>query len=246
MIAPQSKSQICCIINSIRLANVRSNQQTFKSSPIKYKFFSEIRTLQVRAYAIHAKLSDKESFCHKISLKRGFRFDDDNWYVNNIRPFFPTEIEARRELARPGLISKHHYHPQTIQFVVLNNPLWQANIEAKQGRFQLDRYRPFAFQHGNRVYNSRDHERILSGKDNPWANCPGKNPEHEYLVIHTLGWSLQLNNITLSFDVKSESIYCGKTRFNAILKEATVLPITLLATVIWEPDNHCRIFDVGR
>ena len=47
---------------------------------------------------MHAKLCDKESFCHKIALKKGFRFDHDNWYVNNMeRLFFPTEIEARIE-----------------------------------------------------------------------------------------------------------------------------------------------------
>ena len=38
------------------------------------------------------------------------------------RPFFPTEIEARRKLARVGLISKHHYRPQMIQFDVLDDP----------------------------------------------------------------------------------------------------------------------------
>ena len=83
----------------------------FSNTPRPKTIFSQIRTLQERAYAIHAKLSDKESFCHKISLKRGFRFDHDNWHVNNMeRPFFPTEIEARRELARVGLINKKHYH----------------------------------------------------------------------------------------------------------------------------------------
>ena len=55
----------------------------------------------------YAKLSDKESFCRKIALKRGFRFDHVKWYINNMkRPFFATEIEARREVARVGLISK--------------------------------------------------------------------------------------------------------------------------------------------
>ena len=101
---------------------------------------SQIRTLQVRAYAIHAKLSDKESFCHKIALKRGFRFNHDNWHVKKMeRPFLPTEIEARRELSRVDFISKHNYHPQLIQFRSLDDPRWQANIEAKQDRFQLDR-----------------------------------------------------------------------------------------------------------
>ena len=80
--------------------------------PNQVQILSQIRTLQVRAYAIHAKLSDKESFCHKIALKRGFRFDHDNWYVNKMeRPFFPTEIEACREFARVGIISKNHYRP---------------------------------------------------------------------------------------------------------------------------------------
>ena len=97
--------------------------------------FSLICTIQVRLYAIKAKVSDKESFCHK----RCFRFDHYNWYVNNMeRTFFPTEIEARRELARTDLISKYQYHPQIIQFDVLDDPRWQANIEAKQGRFQLE------------------------------------------------------------------------------------------------------------
>ena len=124
----------------------------FQILPAQVQIFSQIRTLQVRTYAIHAKLSDKESFCHTISLKRGFCFDHDNWYVKSMeRPFFPTEIEARRELARVCLISKHHYPLQMIQFDVLDDPRWQENIEEKQGSFRLDRYRPFAFQHVSMV-----------------------------------------------------------------------------------------------
>ena len=51
------------------------------------------------------------------------------------RPFCPTEIEARRGLARIGLISKYQYHPQIIQFDVLDNPRWQAKIQAKKAVF---------------------------------------------------------------------------------------------------------------
>ena len=61
------------------------------------------------------------------------------------RPFFPTEIDTRRELASIELITKRHYHPQLIPFGLLNDPRWQANIEAKQSHFQLGRYRPIAF-----------------------------------------------------------------------------------------------------
>ena len=140
------------------------------------------------------------------------------------------------EKPRVGLISKRRYHPQKIQFDVLDDSRWQANIEAKQGRFQLDRYRPFAFQHGSLVYNPRDHEWIPNATDNPWAICPGKNPEHEYHVIHSLGWSLQLTDITLTFDEKSESIYYGKIRFKCDLERNYCPPKhTIKANFIWEP-----------
>ena len=66
-------------------------------------------------------------------------------------PSFPTDIEALRELASFGLVSKHQYHPQLMQFDVLYDSFWQANIKSKQGRFQLDRFYPFAFQHRNKV-----------------------------------------------------------------------------------------------
>ena len=74
-----------------------------------------------------------------------------------------------------------------IQFDILDDPRWQANIEEKQCRFRLDRYRPSSFQHGSEVYNPQDHKWIPNATDNPWANCPGKDPEHIYNIIHTLG-----------------------------------------------------------
>ena len=219
----------------------------FKILPAKAQIFSQIRTLQVRSYAIHAKLRDKESYCHKIALKRGFRFDHDNWFVNNIeRHFFPIEIEARRELARVGLISKHHYRPQMIQFDVLDDPRWQANVEEKQGRFRLYRHRLFSFQHGSMVYNPRDHSWIPNAIDHPRANCSGKDPEHEYHVIHTLAGSLQLINITITFDVASEHMYYGKVRIKCNLERGHCPPKDAIkATVIWESEKHCRILDVG-
>ena len=97
------------------------------------------------------------------------------------------------------------------------------------------------------VYNARDHNWIPNATDNPWANCPGKDSEHEYHVIHTLGWSLQLTNITLTFDVASEHMYYGKVRIKCDLERSHCPPNhAIKATLIWEPDNHCRIFDVGR
>ena len=97
------------------------------------------------------------------------------------------------------------------------------------------------------VYNPWDHEWVPNATDNPWANCPTGNPEHEYQVIQTLGWSLQLTNITLTFDVKSESIYYGKIRIKCDLLRGYCPPNhAIKATVISEPENQCRFFDVGR
>ena len=97
------------------------------------------------------------------------------------------------------------------------------------------------------VYKSRDHNWIPNATDIPWANCPGKTPEHEYHVIHTLGWSLQLTNLTLSFDVASEDMHYGKIRIKSDLERVHSPPNhAIKTTVIWEPENHSRIFDVGR
>ena len=73
----------------------------------------------------------------------------------------PQKNEARREKARVGLISKTHYQPQMTQFDVLDDPRLRAKIEEKQGGFRLDRFRPFAFQHGSTVHNPSDHNSFL-------------------------------------------------------------------------------------
>ena len=136
------------------------------------------------------------------------------------QPYFPTEIEARRELARVGLISKKHYRPQMIQFEVLDDPHWQANIEEKQGRFCLDFYRTFSFQHRSMVYNPRDNNLIPNARDNP----------------HTPGWSHQLTNVTLTYDVASEHMYYGKVRIKFDLERGHCPPNhAIKATVFGNP-----------
>ena len=64
-----------------RIGECKIKPAEFQILPTQVRIFSKIRTIQVRAYAIYAKLSDKEVFCHKISLQRGYRFDHDNWML---------------------------------------------------------------------------------------------------------------------------------------------------------------------
>ena len=97
------------------------------------------------------------------------------------------------------------------------------------------------------VYNPGDHNWNPEVTDKPWADCHGKNPQSEYHVIHTLGWSLQLTNVTLIFDIASEHMYYGKDRIKCDFDRGYCEPNhAIKATVIWEPQNHCRIFDYGR
>ena len=73
-----------------------------------------------------------------------------------------------------------------------------------------------------------------------------KKPGQESHVLHTLGWSLHLTNVTLSFDVKSENIFYGKTRIECGLESGHCPPNhAIKATVIRKPNNHCQNFDVG-
>ena len=61
-----------------------------------------------------------------------------------------------------------------IQFDVLDDPQWQANIEEKEGRFRLDRYTPFSFQNGSMVYNPRDQTWIHNATENSGLTVPVK------------------------------------------------------------------------
>ena len=59
--------------------------------------------------------------------------------------------------------------------------------------------------------------------------------------------SLQLTNVTLTFDVASEHMYYGKDRIKCDIDRGYCEPNhAIKATVIWQPQDHCRIFDVRR
>ena len=96
MIAPQKYITNMQYYVLTKIGEYKIKPADFQILPAQVQIFLQIRALQVRAFAIHAKLSDKESLCHKISLNTGFRYDHDNWYVNIMeRLFSAVEIEAR-------------------------------------------------------------------------------------------------------------------------------------------------------
>ena len=134
-----------------------------------------------------------------------------------------------------------------VQTDVLDDPRWQANMDEKQGRFRFDRYRYFAF---NTEACCIIHVIIIGSpmpQIIPGLTVPEKQTEYEYHVNHTLGWSLQLTNITLTFDAASDYLYYGKVRIKCDLEQGHCPSNhAIKATGFWKPENHCRIFDVGR
>ena len=76
------------------------------------------------------------------------------------------------------------------------------------------------------------------------AKRPRQIPAYEYYVIHTLGWSLELTNITLTLN--SRSIYYEKDKKCNFETRYCPSNHALKATVIWKPNDYFRIFDVGR
>ena len=134
------------------MANKRSNRPSFKSSLPQSPYFHKFELSKYAHTPYMLNLATKKAFTTKFYLREASGLITINGME---RHFFLTEIEARRETARSCLINEHHYQTKIKQFDVLNDPRWQADIEAKEGRFQLDRYRSSAFQHGSMVYNPR-------------------------------------------------------------------------------------------
>ena len=58
--------------------------------------------------------------------------------------------------------------------------------------------------------------------------APGQNPKIEYHFIDTQRWSLQLTNITPTFDVKSESVYYGSPHIGSNIERWYCLQTAVL------------------
>ena len=66
---PQSILHICSFISSIRLANVRSNQQTFKSSPLKYNYSHKFEHFKYAPTPYMLNLATVKTFITKCPFK---------------------------------------------------------------------------------------------------------------------------------------------------------------------------------
>ena len=112
MIGPQSISQICRIISSIILANVRSNLQTFKTSLLKYPSSHKFEYFKYAHTPYMQNSTTKKVFSAKSHLREASGLITIVGMLTICEDLsVPREFEARRELARLGLVSKHHYQP---------------------------------------------------------------------------------------------------------------------------------------
>ena len=138
MIDPHSISphQICSILSSMRLANVRSNQWTFKTSLPKYPYSHKLEQFKYTHTSYKQNSATKKAFAKKSQFKEGSGLTT----IISMRTIrknlsFPHKIDARRELTRLDLTSKHYYHPEMIQSDVFIDPHWQNYIRKKTRPF---------------------------------------------------------------------------------------------------------------
>ena len=151
MITPHKISQTCSTVSSTRLSNVRSNPKIIKSSPPKYQYSHKFEHFKYAHTPYMRNSAMKKPFAAKSHIREASGFITTIGMLTIRKHLRLPQTLKLLEFASLGLVSKHQYHPQLMQFDVLNDPLWQANIKTKHGRFQPDRFYPFAFQHRNMV-----------------------------------------------------------------------------------------------
>ena len=93
----------------------------FKILPHKYKSFHKFGNYKYALTPYTLNLSTRKVFVTKCHSKEVLDLITIIGLLKIWKNFFPTEIEARRELARFGLISKHHSRTQMIQFDALGH-----------------------------------------------------------------------------------------------------------------------------
>ena len=84
----------------------------------------KIRTTQISVFAIQEVSASMKVFVTN-SPQRGYRFNQDNEKVIDMEIlFFQTKNRPRRDLALLVLVIKHHFETQSIQWGILDDPIW--------------------------------------------------------------------------------------------------------------------------
>ena len=114
-----------------------------------------------------------------------------------------------------------------------------------QARIQFEFDTPMVPPYGRIVYDYTNPMWIPNAIKNAQSNCM-KGPRNQNR-IDILDWTLEIREISLLLNLDTEEISYMGTKLPCDLRKEECLPTLFTkATIIWEPQTHCHLFELIR
>ena len=154
--------------------------------------------------------------------------------------------EVRNELARINLLKNTKYKQTryNISFNYIANPPLQKKIEDMQGRIQFEFHTPMGPPYGGIVYNYTNPMWMPNAIKNAQSNCM-KRPRKQKQNRYTRDWKLLKKEVSLILNLDTEEISYMGTKLPCDLWKGECLPTPFTkATIVWEPQTQCQLFEL--
>ena len=210
------------------------------------QLLSKAQVVEIKAYAVAGTIKELVEWCSQHTDY--IRANRTSYCVSDAqRTKIIDADEVRNELARINLLKNTGYKPTryNISFNYIANPPIQKKIEDMQGRIQFDLETPMVPPYGRIVFDYTNPMWIPNAIKNAQSNCM-KGPRIQNR-IDILDWTLEIRGISLILNLDTEEISYMGTKLPCDLLKGECLPTPFTkATIVWEPQTHCQLFELIR
>ena len=210
------------------------------------QLLSKAQAVEIKAYAVTGTIKEKVEWCSQHT--HYIRANRPSYYVSDARR---TKIldpdEVRNELARINFLKNTKYRPtrHNISFNYLSNPPLQKRLENVQGNIQFKVDTPMVPPYGRLVYDYTNPMWVPNEIKNAQSNCLSGVKKQNRIDI--LDWTLEIKEVSLILNLDTKEISYMGTKLPCDLHKGECLPTPFTkATIIWEPQTHCQLFELIR
>ena len=229
-----------------KISTCKFKQLDLDMTKTEVQLLSKAQAVEIQAYAVAGTIKERVEWCSQHT--NYIRANRPSYYVSDAQRTKRLEPdEVRNELARLNLLKNTEYKPTryNISFNYIANPPLQKRIGDLQGRIQFHLDTPMEPPYGRIVYDYTNPTWIPSAIKNAQSNClTGVRKQNR---IDILDWTLEIREVSLILNLDTEEISYMETKLPCDLRKEERQPTPFTkATIVWEPQTHCQLFELIR
>ena len=210
------------------------------------QLLSKARAGEIKAFAVTGTIKERVEWCSQHTDY--IRANRPSYYYSDARRTIILDAdEVRNELARINSLKNTKYKPTnySISFNYIANPQLQKKLDQSQSRLQFDKNTPMVPSYVWLVYDYTNSMWLPSAMQNPQSNCL-KGPRKQNR-IDILDWTLEIKEVSLLLNLDTNEISLMGIKLPCDHQKGECPPTSFTkATIVWEPQQHCRLFELIR